>query len=194
MLKIKINSATVQSASTQLRLRAIVNKEVDIYLALHPTYRQYKEELQGEIFLSILKKLSDEKADNYLKAAAQKTLRQFIRNINAPTRKSNIQMYTYPRIDSDEENAGEQEDYCAPCDDALELPLPMNPHEMLERKETCTILRKMYKDSTPTMQALLKLTSTGISIRKSARQLGLSKSTAATLICKFRAEFLKLIS
>lgn len=183
------------SALVQLRLQVIVNKEVDIYVALHPTYEPYREDLKGEVFLTVLRHLPTGKPDTYLKKAASNSLFRAIRDINSPTRHSPIKM-----LNSRYEDEADEQDEDTDADDAtskcaLEAcdETSRSPREIVEGNELMRKINKLLMEVDSVTRSLVSDRIEGIPIRESADKVGIPKSTAAERLNAFKESLKALL-
>ncbi len=186
------------TAACQVRLRETVNKEVDIYIASHPSYISYREDLKGEVFVTIVKRMGEEKPDAYLKRAARLTLYQMIRDISDMNRTSHLQFLNNNDLreqpDGEREDGESQDEACSRMAEEQDMVSPEgNPRERLETRELLEVLEKQLQKADSTTAQLIRDRLEGIPIRDSAAALNLPKSTAFELIAKFRIAFLKAL-
>ena len=195
MSTINRNEKKVQSDAYQLHLRVVVDKEVDIYIAAHPTYLPYQEELKREVYTKVIHRIPENKPTTYLKKAARNTLFQQIRDISDKNRNSNIRFLASaaPKKSDGTAKKESQDDYCERCAHEAGMLGGRSPHDILVGKETEQLIEQLLNQGGTTLRTLIEDPFAGISIRDSARKLGLSKSTAFDIISKFKGELIELL-
>lgn len=188
------NNKAGLTAECQVRLRETINKEVDIYISEHPSYISYREDLKGEVFVTIVRRMGEEKPDSYLKQAAKRTLYQKIRDISDVNRTSHLQFLNNCDLREQQDDEESQDEACSRMAEEQDMASPEgNPRKQLEGRELLEVLERQLQKADSTTARLIRDRIDGIPIRDSAALLNLPKSTAFELISKFRSTYLKAL-